>query len=191
MAPTASAQTRATACSICLSTCSPATPTSPTTAEVGTRTSSKVTTEKRRVRSTVCMGDDGQTRGTGRHEHLGASGTGAAGDQQMIGPCSRLDRSFDPVQHHLRSLDADVQADVVEPVGRWRLTEAPGQDRRPGQDVPDHFLEPAVTGLAEGGGDDVGRPAAARVRRDDRTRRPRGPGPRVPVRRWSPRRGPR
>ena len=156
MAPTASAQTRATACSICLSTCSTG---HPDLADDGRgRDADVIEGDDREAAGQIdsLQGRLGQTRGTGRHEHLGVSGTGAACDQQMVGPSSRLDRSFDPVQHHLRSFDADVQTDVVEPVGRWRLTEAPGQDRRPGQDVPDHFLEPAVTGITEGGGDDVG-----------------------------------
>ena len=57
IAPTDSALLMARARSSCRSTCSPAAPTSPTRPpSSGTRTSSKETTEKRRVRSTDCMG---------------------------------------------------------------------------------------------------------------------------------------
>ena len=65
---------------------SAALPTSPTTASAGTRTSSKVTTENRRVRSTVLHRRDRDARRVGGDEHLGEPVAGAPGHEQVARP---------------------------------------------------------------------------------------------------------
>ena len=64
---------------------SSASPISPTTVRRARRTSSKVTSEKRRVRSTVCIGRDRDALGAGRDEHLGEPAAGASGHQKWSG----------------------------------------------------------------------------------------------------------
>ncbi len=155
MAPTDSAQAMATARSSWRSTWASADPGAPDDAGAG--------------QAGVLEGNDGEPTGhvyrlhggyghpggAGGHQHLGQSRSRASGDQQVVGDGGRLDRALDAVQYHLVTLEPDVEGDGPEPVGRDRLAQAPGGQRRPRQQTVDQLLG-AVTGLAEGGGDHVG-----------------------------------
>ena len=130
------------------STSAEASPAAPTTASAGTRTSSNVTTEKRRVRSTVCMRRHRDARRRRGHQHLrGPAVAVAAGDEQMARGAGRLHRARLAAQHE------------VGPVGR-RL------DGRPPPVGPGHRGAPRGDPLAgEQAGQDVGRGAVRAERR--------------------------
>ena len=96
---------------------------------VGTRTSSKRTSEKRRVRSTDFMGVNVTP---------GASvGTSTCERPSPVRPVTRrwrarrgrLHRRLDAVQHDVAASDADLELDPPEPAVRCRLGVRPGRDR--------------------------------------------------------------
>ena len=141
----------------CRSTASEARPRSPTSASRGTRTSSKVTVDNRRVRSTVCSGTavtPGASRG---HQHLGHAPVGASGDQQLVCLCAELDRLLDAIQHQLLALGPDLEGHRAELVVRRRLAVAPGRDHLSGQESLEDAGLCIGASRVERGGHHVGR----------------------------------
>ena len=105
---------------------------------------------------------DRDSRGVGRHQHLGQPSAAAAGDEEVARLGRRFDRSLHAADRGLRTLDPDLDRHVAEPVVRPGLAVAPRRDLRPVEQTGEQPLAGDVGVVAQGGGDEVGRYEGAR-----------------------------
>ena len=125
----------------------------PTTPLAGTIASSKVTTSKRRVRSTVCIGCHSDARRGLRDEDLGHAGSAlvATRHEQVVCLAGRLHNLGITSQDEIGPRPARLDGRL--PPRRTERRRAPGGDGLTGEQARQHVRRRVL--LAEGGGDDV------------------------------------
>ena len=156
MVPTDSALRMARAMASCLSICAPASPTSPTTADEGIRTSSNLMTENRRVMSRVCMGvTDTPAVPAGTRTWVRPAPVRPDTRRWSARPPDSTGRLM-PLTTTWSPSTRISKDEGAEPVVRAWFPEAPGGHRRSRQQVVDHRLMGAAVGVAQGRGHHVG-----------------------------------